>query len=103
MSQIEICDKIIKDPKHEILIKTLNDISSGKGVSYFDSHNNWYVNHIELCVTGQCINQSLLIITLTQKIAAGDIELIKKRNTIGKKEYYENLLKSVENNFNKFG
>lgn len=40
MSQIEICDKIIKDPKHEILIKTLNDISSGKGVSYFDSHNN---------------------------------------------------------------
>ena len=56
MSQIEICDKIIKDPKHEILIKTLNDIASGKGVSYFDSHNNWYVNHRELCVTGQYIN-----------------------------------------------
>lgn len=103
MSQIKICDKVIDNPKHEFLAKALDDISSGKGVFYFDVATNKQINYNDLCVTGQCLNQSLLIVTLAQRIAAGDIELVEKGDSIGKKEYYEKLLKSVENDFNKFG
>jgi len=53
--------------------------------------------------TGQCLNQSLLVTTLAQRIAAGDIELVEKGDSIGKKEYYEKLLKSVEKDFINFG
>lgn len=100
MDQIKICDKMIENPKHEILVRALDDISSGKGVFYHNEHTHERVESEELCVTGQCLNQSLLVVTLAQRIAAGDIELVEKGDTIGKKAYFEKLLKSVENDFN---
>ena len=103
MSQVKICDKVIDNPRHEFLVKAMEEVSYGKGVSYFDFRKNRYVDHSELFFTGQCLNQSLLVTTLAQRIAAGDIELVEKGDSIGKKEYYEKLLKSVENDFNKFG
>jgi len=48
MNPVKICDKVIDNPKHEFFVKAMEEVSYGKGVSYFDSCKNRYADHSEL-------------------------------------------------------
>lgn len=96
MGQVKICNKVIDNTKYEFLAKTLDDISGGKEylilifikIGMLITTNYFFF-------TGQCLNQSLLILVR--------LIWLKKGDSIGKKEYYEKLLKSVENDYIKIG
>lgn len=77
----------IQSPKMSGLSNAIWNVASLDGVSFADG---------EFGVEGRIVDAFLLLMTLAQRIAAGDVVIEEKGDSIDKKEYYDRLLKSVE-------
>ena len=51
-----------------------------------------------MVISGKMVNVYLFVSTLAQRIAAGDVELVEKGDSIHKKEYYSRLLREISTN-----
>ena len=52
----------------------------------------------DMVISGKMVNVYLFVSTLAQRIAAGDVELVEKGDSIHKKEYYNSLLREISTN-----
>lgn len=58
-------------------------------------------NEREIWVKSRAIDLYLLTATIAQRLAAGDLELVEKGDSCGKKAYYDKLCREIRRDYEK--
>lgn len=66
-----------------------------KGLTAVSNHEGLEFSGDDIIIKGRCIDAYLLTAVIAMRLQAGDIEITEIKDSLGKKSYYDRLVKSM--------
>ena len=76
-----------------VLAETENPLAKALAVAGYNNGLEWD-GKCGFVIKGRYVDAYLLSLTLAARIAAGDVEVVEKGDTLGTKEYFDRLVES---------